>query len=222
VIEEIGFLQAILEAPNDLGLRLVYADWLEERGDPGGESLRIRPKLAGLSPGGLEYTRLREREQELLPDCLARWLAIPQAPVWCLLGGGVNAPIPDWLVDRNTASWKSLIGLFEQLFQGPDLAFLAPLLHLVRKLAESETAKLFRGGQSMYTLIISTAPKHGLELGDPFVAVSLTQGGRFELDHRDTTGGKITSGQSCGEEDLLTQLGQTLARLWSSTRGRVA
>jgi uncharacterized protein (TIGR02996 family) len=43
--EEAAFLQAILATPNDLSLRLVFADWLEERGDPRGELLRLTHTL---------------------------------------------------------------------------------------------------------------------------------------------------------------------------------
>jgi uncharacterized protein (TIGR02996 family) len=36
-----AFLGAMVEKPNDLGLRLIFADWLEEHGDPRGELLRL-------------------------------------------------------------------------------------------------------------------------------------------------------------------------------------
>jgi uncharacterized protein (TIGR02996 family) len=39
--EEIPFIRAILHSPRDYLLRLVYADWLEERGDPRAEYLRL-------------------------------------------------------------------------------------------------------------------------------------------------------------------------------------
>src|SRR5438105_8701061 len=38
--QEQPFLRAIAEEPGDEGARLVFADWLEERGDPLGEFLR--------------------------------------------------------------------------------------------------------------------------------------------------------------------------------------
>src|SRR5262249_51734963 len=44
-----GFLQAILAAPEDDTPRLVYADWLEERGDPRGEFIRIQCELAAMN-----------------------------------------------------------------------------------------------------------------------------------------------------------------------------
>jgi uncharacterized protein (TIGR02996 family) len=43
--EEQGFLDAIKGRPEDLGLRLVYADWLDEHGDERSEYLRIDGEL---------------------------------------------------------------------------------------------------------------------------------------------------------------------------------
>ena len=37
-----AFLQAIIENPDDDAPRLLYADWLEERGDPRGEFIRVQ------------------------------------------------------------------------------------------------------------------------------------------------------------------------------------
>jgi uncharacterized protein (TIGR02996 family) len=39
--QEQAFLQAMVENPRDLALRLIFADWLEEHGDPRGELLRL-------------------------------------------------------------------------------------------------------------------------------------------------------------------------------------
>jgi len=39
--DEATFLQAMQENPEDTALRLVFADWLEERGDPRGELIRL-------------------------------------------------------------------------------------------------------------------------------------------------------------------------------------
>jgi uncharacterized protein (TIGR02996 family) len=46
--EEDGFVAAILADPRDDTPRLVFADWLEERGDPRGEFLRISLRLEAL------------------------------------------------------------------------------------------------------------------------------------------------------------------------------
>jgi uncharacterized protein (TIGR02996 family) len=45
VQDDSGFLEAIRAAPTDHTVRLVYADWLEERGDERAEYLRIQAEL---------------------------------------------------------------------------------------------------------------------------------------------------------------------------------
>jgi uncharacterized protein (TIGR02996 family) len=37
-----AFLQAIIERPDDDAPRLIYADWLDERGDPRARRRRLR------------------------------------------------------------------------------------------------------------------------------------------------------------------------------------
>src|SRR5262245_11949759 len=63
--DDAGFLQAVLAAPEDEALRLVYADWLEERGDPRGEYLRCQCARAALRPADPKHTALLRREEEL-------------------------------------------------------------------------------------------------------------------------------------------------------------
>src|SRR5262249_19063984 len=58
--DEAAFLAAIQAAPEDGNLRLVYADWLEERGDVRGEYLRLEHQLS-LSPITLRLVQLREQ-----------------------------------------------------------------------------------------------------------------------------------------------------------------
>ncbi len=60
-----AFLRALAEAPRDDTHRLVYADWLEERGDPRAEWLLLRRTLASPVPDRSRYTDLCAREQEL-------------------------------------------------------------------------------------------------------------------------------------------------------------
>jgi uncharacterized protein (TIGR02996 family) len=40
-----AFLQAIIENPDDESLRLIYADWLDDRGDARGEFIRLVTRL---------------------------------------------------------------------------------------------------------------------------------------------------------------------------------
>jgi uncharacterized protein (TIGR02996 family) len=44
-----AFLDAIADHPEDASVRLVFADWLEERGDPRAELMRLQAQL--LAPG---------------------------------------------------------------------------------------------------------------------------------------------------------------------------
>ncbi len=62
--EENAFLRAIRDNPDDRVVRLVYADWLDERGDPRGEYLRLSCRLAevrdGIDQKWLEAVRATE------------------------------------------------------------------------------------------------------------------------------------------------------------------
>jgi uncharacterized protein (TIGR02996 family) len=51
MIDNEAFLRAIRENPDDAAPRLIYADWLEEQGDPKGEYLRLKCRLSELSAG---------------------------------------------------------------------------------------------------------------------------------------------------------------------------
>lgn len=46
--EDIAFQRAILAAPDDTTLKLVYADWLQDRADPRAEFVRRQVKLGGM------------------------------------------------------------------------------------------------------------------------------------------------------------------------------
>ena len=63
---EAAFRRAVLADPADDAPRLIYADWLDEQGDPRGEFMRVQCRLAELLPGDEAVGDLRRREQELL------------------------------------------------------------------------------------------------------------------------------------------------------------
>ena len=67
------FLQAVLNEPEDDLARLVYADWLDEQGDPRGEFIRVQVELATLTPADDSWRDLKNRETELLNQYLADW-----------------------------------------------------------------------------------------------------------------------------------------------------
>jgi uncharacterized protein (TIGR02996 family) len=78
--EDEAFLRAIIEAPDDDTPRLIYADWLEERGVPRAEFIRIQCALANLPVRDPDKAALRIRarlchgSQELLAQHEDEWL----------------------------------------------------------------------------------------------------------------------------------------------------
>jgi uncharacterized protein (TIGR02996 family) len=68
------FIKGILAAPRDLALRLVYADWLEERGDPRTEFVRLQVSLAVGVPD--EDDARKRRLEALRPTFDSLWLAV--------------------------------------------------------------------------------------------------------------------------------------------------
>jgi uncharacterized protein (TIGR02996 family) len=69
-----AFLQAVLSDPDDDAPRLAYADWLEERGDPRGEFIRVQCTLANLARGDPKRTDLVARERVLLGEHETEWV----------------------------------------------------------------------------------------------------------------------------------------------------
>jgi uncharacterized protein (TIGR02996 family) len=93
MIGEQAFLRAISACPDDLDLRLVYADWLEDRGDQRSEFVRLQAHLAALAPDDPACRSLKAREEGLrrrVPPC---WAARLDMPVWCL-ASAVSAEHP--------------------------------------------------------------------------------------------------------------------------------
>jgi uncharacterized protein (TIGR02996 family) len=69
------FVQAILDDPDDDAPRLIYADWLDEHGDPArAEFIRVQIALARRRPGAL-IAELSARERELLAAHQNEWAA---------------------------------------------------------------------------------------------------------------------------------------------------
>jgi uncharacterized protein (TIGR02996 family) len=75
VNEEQAFLAAILADPDDDAPRLVFADWLEERGDPRGEFIRGQCRLARMREWDDGYTELETRCGLLERTHREEWLA---------------------------------------------------------------------------------------------------------------------------------------------------
>jgi uncharacterized protein (TIGR02996 family) len=71
--DDFSYTELILERPDDEGLRLAYAQWLEQRGNPRGEFIRIQCQLSHLSNSSLDREQLQSRAAELLGEYELDW-----------------------------------------------------------------------------------------------------------------------------------------------------
>lgn len=102
---EVSFLCAMLEEPDDLNVRLICADWLEDQADPvlaaRGEFLRLQCQLARWVPDLKQRTRMQKREQQLLREHQRTWLGdLPNfCREWQMEGGllRITMPLDDFL-----------------------------------------------------------------------------------------------------------------------------
>jgi uncharacterized protein (TIGR02996 family) len=74
--EDEPFLRAILADLDDRASRLVYADWLDERADPGAEYLRLEVGSREMLPGHPDLPGLRRRMRQLQAQLPSWWVAI--------------------------------------------------------------------------------------------------------------------------------------------------
>src|SRR4029078_1438463 len=71
-----AFLDAIIPEPDDDAPRLIYADWLEERGDPRAEFIRAQCELVKLSLDDPLRVGLETRERQLLKEYEKEWVGV--------------------------------------------------------------------------------------------------------------------------------------------------
>jgi uncharacterized protein (TIGR02996 family) len=84
-MKQAAFLEAIREHPGDDAPRLVYADWLDEHGDPDrAEFIRTQCRLAGLGEDDPARDALELRERALLAGHGAAWRE--ELPPWARKG----------------------------------------------------------------------------------------------------------------------------------------
>lgn len=99
---EAAFIEAMAETPDDLGTRLVFGDWLMERGDPRGDYFRLHHEVTHGTPSTLaekRYMKVVQRE-------LAR------------VGAGAFAR--DGLIERVERTFDELLDTSDRLFSlGP-------------------------------------------------------------------------------------------------------
>jgi len=99
--DEEALLQAIHDAPEDHGPRLVYSDWLEEHGNSErAEFIRVQCELARPGRASARRKRLQAREQELLVAHRQQWL-----------GKLRKSPLP-WVFHRGFVERLGASGVF--------------------------------------------------------------------------------------------------------------
>lgn len=112
-----AFLRGILANPEDDSLRLVYADWLEERGDPRAEFIRVQCELAKLPADDPKWDALEQREWDLLRRHETAWTA------------DLKSIVTDWefqrgFVDTISLGGRAFVDHADKLFQR------APIRHV--------------------------------------------------------------------------------------------
>jgi uncharacterized protein (TIGR02996 family) len=73
-MDQNAFLHTICAHPDDDAPRLVYADWLDERGDPLGEFIRVQVELGKIKPSHPRSEMLRARQLELMLAHVPTWV----------------------------------------------------------------------------------------------------------------------------------------------------
>jgi uncharacterized protein (TIGR02996 family) len=131
-MEDEGFLQAIQQQPGDWPLRLIYADWLEERGDPRGELLRLESALRSTPFNDPRRQALGERWRALRATLPPEWLTRVRS----------DAVVPPWLSPVEPKLFRAgLLDYYHRMnFSHYDwviLAVLAPIEAVARTLIES-------------------------------------------------------------------------------------
>lgn len=79
-----AFLRAIFKQPEEMTVRLAFADWLDEHDHPGGELIRVRQQLSQDDLSKTKRTALARRERKLIAACDQDWLVQLERADWKL------------------------------------------------------------------------------------------------------------------------------------------
>jgi uncharacterized protein (TIGR02996 family) len=144
------FVAEIRTSPHEDAPRLVFADYLDEAGDPQGELIRVQVALSHLAPGDPERRELELREEALLAEYADAWLA----PLKRLGAEGVSArSFQRGLIERV----RIQVAAFLQ--HGEELCRQAPGLHCLelRGIDERTRVATFEFPAQITALDFSTA-----------------------------------------------------------------
>jgi uncharacterized protein (TIGR02996 family) len=111
--DEEAFIRQILANPSDDSLRLVYADWLEERGDVRGELLRIQTELARMPSKDKRGASLRKRRKALQSSIDPEWLALLTALRYRAAFAALDRPLTpkDGVSEKRVAEGERRLGI---------------------------------------------------------------------------------------------------------------
>ena len=143
--------------------------------------------------------------------------------------------LPKGIAENNLASWEKIVQFYKKFVDDSEHHFplenpmhkaLIPIYNLVKEISTTEQAKLFRAGQSMYDLVISTAEQHGLKPGDhsirvlndaEFIIIQYDVGSLlFDGDNPN-----IYESHTCNPGDnLMIVLQPLLSKLWNETQDK--
>jgi uncharacterized protein (TIGR02996 family) len=119
--EEEGFLRAMLVSPEDARVRLVYADWLEERGDQRSAYLRLDAEAQGRQGKGKGGAGAQQRLQELEVTLDPGWVAFMTTLGRPFRTGPVSREFfdcePSELPFTETIGWRGRLITFEPQFR---------------------------------------------------------------------------------------------------------
>ena len=142
------FLSEIKADPNNAAAKLVYADWLDDRGNPRAEIIRVREKLKTLSPLDEPYWDLKDRFRELRDRQDARWLTALQYDA-------VYRPMFTRLPDDRGQRWR-LMEEFIELWHEPLTK--GSISSEIAKAEDRLRTKLPKALREWYTLAHRTDP----------------------------------------------------------------
>jgi uncharacterized protein (TIGR02996 family) len=170
---EDGLLAALLADPADDEARLVYADWLEERGDPRADYLRLSVALAALVRQGGEGADERRRLLTLAE-------ALPRG--WREAVGKRFDVVLSWV--RPDALTETMLAVMRHTGSG--------LLLEARRLVEEAAANGPRTARRGILLEDAEVLKEGLEVGPSFKGGQPRPEGqpRCRVTLRETVGGR--------------------------------
>ncbi|MBL8800197.1 MAG: TIGR02996 domain-containing protein [Planctomycetia bacterium] len=163
VYDDLEQLQAIVNRPMDTAPRLIYADWLEERGECArAEFIRIQCELAfQCRPYTGRLAALDQRQEQLLADHCADWL------------GEVRGCLRDFSFERGFVDWVCMTPT--QFRAGADRVFR-------RCPVRSLTLQGERPSEGLFGRWLRLAEAPAPPLGDLFESPLLKQLNRLCLD----------------------------------------